>query len=297
MKALHRLSDLDVSFVSLVNRAAVRDPSNPTEPMRFLLTKGEQPVVDMTARGATNQPEGGHMPDTEAELRAALEKAEAVNTKLQAKVEKLEKSASTNPDKPAKKGKKGKPTAANPDPDHDGDNDLTAAGDTDHDYQKPSKGADKMSKSEIEKAEERIAKAEAEAKAATERAENAEKIAKAEQDRRVLAEHVEFAKSELPHMGDSTELGAELHELEKSMSPEAYEKHVQRLKAANEQIQKGDLFRQIGVDGSPTAGSADDSRVVKEKAAELRKADSSLSEFDATARVLRDNPELILNNR
>jgi len=237
------------------------------------------------------------MPDTEAELRAALEKAEAANAELQAKVEELEKSASTNPDKPTKKGKKGKPTVANPDPDHDGDDDTSVSGDTDHDYQKAPKGANKMSKSDIEKAEERIAKAEAEAKAATERAESAEKIAKAEQDRRVLAEHVEFAKSELPHMGDSTELGAELHELEKSMAAEAYEKHIQRLKAANEQIAKGDLFRQLGVDGSPTAGNADDSRVVQEKAAELRKADSSLSEFDATAKVLRDNPELILNNR
>jgi hypothetical protein len=54
MKALHSLSNLDVRFVSLVNRSAVRDPSDPLQPQRFLLTKGEQPVMDMTKSASTN---------------------------------------------------------------------------------------------------------------------------------------------------------------------------------------------------------------------------------------------------
>lgn len=37
------LKNLDVQWVSLVDRAAVRDPDDPTAPMRFLLAKGEQP--------------------------------------------------------------------------------------------------------------------------------------------------------------------------------------------------------------------------------------------------------------
>jgi len=49
MKATHSLSNLDVSYVSLVSRAAVRDPSNPSEPQRFLLTKHETPVVDLAS--------------------------------------------------------------------------------------------------------------------------------------------------------------------------------------------------------------------------------------------------------
>jgi hypothetical protein len=36
-----RLRELMVEFVSLVDRAATRDPSDPTQPQRFLLTKSE----------------------------------------------------------------------------------------------------------------------------------------------------------------------------------------------------------------------------------------------------------------
>jgi hypothetical protein len=36
-KGAHHLKNLDVEYVSLVDRAAVRDPSNPDEPQRFLL--------------------------------------------------------------------------------------------------------------------------------------------------------------------------------------------------------------------------------------------------------------------
>jgi hypothetical protein len=40
------LKDLDVHTVSFVDKAAVRDPANPGEPMRFLLWKSEGAVIE-----------------------------------------------------------------------------------------------------------------------------------------------------------------------------------------------------------------------------------------------------------
>ena len=43
------LRNLEVEWVSLVDRAAVRDPSNPDEPQRFLLTKRDgAPAMENT---------------------------------------------------------------------------------------------------------------------------------------------------------------------------------------------------------------------------------------------------------
>lgn len=77
------LQDLDVQYVSLVDRAAVRDPSNPTEPQRFLLWKSESGATP------TDSPEGGSM--NAEELTAALQKAEQERDELTEKVAKLEK--------------------------------------------------------------------------------------------------------------------------------------------------------------------------------------------------------------
>lgn len=282
MKALSNLTGLDVDFVSLVSRAAVRNPSRPTEPMRFALTKSEVPVVDLNARGATTT-EGGHMPnETEAELRAALEKAEQENAQLRKAAKKAAKKA----------GKKVQPTDANPDPDHDGDDDRTPEGDTDHDYQPPKGG--KMSKSEeIAKAEERIQKAEG-------RAKQAEKIAKQERDLRVRSEFVEVAKSELGSLpGTADEKGAELHRLSDVLSKEEFDAHLTRQRAANEQLKKAerDLYGQIGRDGSPDPSNADAVDRVRKEAAEIRKADPDVSGYDAMRRALNANPDLILANR
>lgn len=50
MKATHRLSDIRVDFVSLVSSAAVRDPSDPTKPQRFLLTKSANKAKNLGKR-------------------------------------------------------------------------------------------------------------------------------------------------------------------------------------------------------------------------------------------------------
>ncbi len=61
----NELRSLDVQFVSLVDRAAVRDPSNPDEPQRFLLFKRDS--------AADTEPERETMPV--AQHSAAFEKA------------------------------------------------------------------------------------------------------------------------------------------------------------------------------------------------------------------------------
>lgn len=74
------LRNVNVDFVSLVDRAAVRDPSAPSEPRRFLVWKAE--------RGADPNQPGGNMPQTEQELRDELAKAQKRIAKLEKKLTK-----------------------------------------------------------------------------------------------------------------------------------------------------------------------------------------------------------------
>lgn len=225
------------------------------------------------------------MPQTEAELRAALQKAEQERDQARGELKKARKASNK-----ASKNAKPKPTDQNPDPDHDGDDDRTAAGDTDHDYHPAGGKMSKSEREELKKADERIRKAEV-------RAEAAEKIAKEERDRRVRGEFVELAKADLPHLGDATDVGAEIHRLSEVLSKEEFDAHLARQRAANEQIAKGSLFAQFGVDGDGRRG-AQDAKAKLEKAAEdLRKADSSLTAYQARAEALRRNPELLAAGR
>ena len=66
MKATHRLSDLRVDYVSLVSRSAVRDPSNPTEPMRFLLRKADTKRKDKIKK---RDPGGSDMGDDARQIK------------------------------------------------------------------------------------------------------------------------------------------------------------------------------------------------------------------------------------
>lgn len=143
------LRDLTVEFVSLVDRAAVRDPSNPTEPQRLLLWKSE--------RGATNDPpsEGGKVSDTE--LTAALQKAEQERDEARDRVAKLEK----------KLAKQEKPESK---PEEINKNDLPAV---------VRKRLEKLEKAEQE-ANERLAKAEQIAKVEQDLRITREFVAKAE---------------------------------------------------------------------------------------------------------------------
>lgn len=234
-----RLQNLAVEYVSLVDRAAVRDPMNPSEPQKFLLWKAE--------RGATNDPEGGTM--TEAEQSAALKKAEderdaavAERDEAVAKNEKLEKKL--------KKASKDDPEPT------------------------------EIDKSELPPAvRDALEKAEKREQEANERIEKAETIAKEERDQRITREFVVKAEA-IPHVaGDTAEFGKVLKSASELLSKEEFELLEQRLSAVNEQIDKGELFKQLGRSGDAERDSGEDA--IARKAEELKKADSSLSDYDA----------------
>ena len=231
------LQNLDVEYVSLVDRAAVRNPTNQSEPQKFLLWKRES--------GAPNDPEGGTM--TEAELSAALEKSETERDELAAKVEKLEADLAKAPE----------PAPVEPTP---------------------------IDKSELDpRVREALDKAEARAAEADERIEKAESIAKAERDQRITKEFVAKAEQFAHVAGDTSEFGRILKSASESLSKEDFDLLQERLAAANEQIDKGELFKQAGAAGDGQRGGPD----IVNKATEVKKADPNLSQYEAMRQAAR----------
>lgn len=245
-----RLQNLAVEWVSLVDRAAVRDPSNPTEPQRLLLWKSES--------GAPNTPDrGGTMSD--AEPSAALKKAETERDELVDKVEKLEASL-------AEAVKKAE--AEKPEPEQINKDELSPA------------VRDRLEK--LEKAEQESA----------ERLAKAEEIAKAERDQRITREFVAKAEDSFALVGgDPAEFGPLLKSASEKLSKEEYEALETRLRAANEQVSKSNLFKEAGIGGDPKPGSDADLETLQRKAEELRKSDSSLTPYDAMRLAMVSNPE------
>jgi hypothetical protein len=66
------LEDLQVDFVSLVDRAAVRDPENPDEPMRWLIWKRETPNVKEDEEDMADKAKMKQLEDELAELKRRL---------------------------------------------------------------------------------------------------------------------------------------------------------------------------------------------------------------------------------
>ncbi len=237
------LFDIDVTGVSLVKRASVRNPSNPTEPQEFLLYKAES--------GASTTPEGGDptMADpTIEEVRAALAKAEQEREAALARIAELEKAA--------------KPAEPKVDP---------------------------LNKAELpEPVRVALEKAEDDRKEALAKAEEATKIAKAERDARIEAEFIKKAESDYPYVGgDASEFGRLLKTASETLSKEDYAALETRFKAANEQMRVSKLLKDVGRGGEPEV-SGDESDALLAKAAELRKSDTSLSQYDALVLAGKD---------
>ncbi len=119
-------------------------------------------------------------------------------------------------------------------------------------------------------------------------AEKAEEIAKQERTLREEREFIAKAETEFTHLGKAEELGPELMRMKASLSKEDYDRHLERLAAANEQIAKGAVFREYGVSGSGSKAAKDGLRKAHEKAEELRKADTSLTPAKAFERAMAD---------
>lgn len=258
----NRLTNLNVEFVSLVDRAAVRNPQNPTEPQRLIFWKAET----ATGEDPTPEPQGGQMnPD---ELKAALTKAEQERdaaleavTKTEgerdaatAQVTELEKAA----EKPAE------PTEPTVDPLAKADPEIRAM----------------------------LAKAETEAAELRKAAQEATDLAKAEREIRVTREFVAKADEYRALPLEGTVFGPVLKAASEKLSKEENDELIRVLKAADEQIAKSDLFKEQGrsTDGNPEAAGATEG--LNKAVADLRKSDPTLSSFQAIQRATRENPEL-----
>lgn len=257
------LRDLVVDFVSLVDRAAVRDAVEQSEPMRFHLYKRE-----------TTAPEGGSMTPEE---KAALDKAQADQktaeteaatakadlAKAQEQIEALTKSV--------EEIKKAAGIEEKPEP---------------------------IDKSELSPAmRAHVEKMEADAAALADRVAKAErdaeedrKIAKAEREATALRSFVSKAEKEFPSLPvKADEFGPVLKSASETMPAEQFAELERVLKAGNEAM--ASVFKE---QGRSREGDTADTAVAQAKAAaaEIRKSDNTLSEAVAMQKAFQADPEL-----
>lgn len=265
------LSSVDVEFVSLVDRAAVRDPQNKSEPRRFLFWKS----------AGHSDPKGDQM--SPEELQAALEKSEADATaakEAQEKAEKERDDARQAQEKAEQEAKVLKDEAS-----EGSDNDD----DDDGKRQSKSEGLPPEVQARIEKAE---ADANARIEKAEKDAAEAQSLAKAEQDRRITGEFIAKAETLNALPQQPSQFGVVLKHAAETLSKEDYDAIESLLLAANEQISKSDLFRAVGADAGGGRLPNDAYAEVQQKAQEIRKSDPKLSQGEAEARVMSEDPEL-----
>lgn len=307
------LKNLDVEWVSLVDRAAVRDPVEQSEPMRFLIWK----------RDDTDPSQGGHsMSKLTKELLDSLGESVAKEADLAKLVEKAEKpeevakaldgvtrllathkgeltpeilaevakAAGLELPKAEAPGIEAKTASELVDVLKKADVDAAVIAEVETALEAATK------KEEIDKADlppavrEALAKSEAERKEATEKAEKAETLAKKERDIRLEKEFVAKAETFASLPTKAEDLGLVLKEASEKLEKGSYEKLEGLLKAANEGIESGELFKEQGREGVTPAGDAFEEAT--RKAEELRKADSSLTEAQALEKALASDADL-----
>ncbi len=143
--------------------------------------------------------------------------------------------------------------------------------------------------------EDQVAELQKAAEANESKADEAIKIAKAEQEKRETSEYI--AKSaELDQLAkNDEEFGPVLREIAKAeeaghLSEGTSEALDSVLKAANEAVKTADIFKEAGRVGRGNGGDADSK--LDAAAAEIRKADPSLTEEQAVAKALENDPSL-----
>jgi flagellar biosynthesis GTPase FlhF len=267
---MSHLQDLTVDWVSLVDRAAVRDPQNKSEPRRFLLWKREGTTTPTAREG------GDHMQKTEDELRAAVEKAEKDAQDARTAQEKAEKERDEAVAKATEAEEK----------DKDDDRDGGEESEVNKAELPPSVRA------ALEKAEKDAADAKARIEKAEKDAHDAAEIAKAERDQRVTQEFIKKAEGFKALSVKPVEFGPVLKRASEKLEKADFEVLEELLKAADEQIAKGDLFKEMGSGVGGSVLPSDALGELQRKAEELRKNDSALSIADAQERVMKNDPDL-----
>lgn len=114
-------------------------------------------------------------------------------------------------------------------------------------------------------------------------------IAKAERDARISKEFISKAESMPMLAEDKTEFGTLLRKAHEALGDEDFGKFEQVLKTANEQIAKGNLFSEFGHGGGETTIS----KSVEAAAAEITKAEPTLTREQAIAKAYEANPALL----
>jgi hypothetical protein len=261
---MSELQGLGVHTVSFVDRAAVRDPQETSEPQQFLLWKRE---------GAHQQKGDDHMPPvtkSAEELAAELQQAEDNLAKkgeeaesLKAELEQARKAAAAGEGSEGGQGEE----------DDDGDD---------------------MKKGELPEAvQAALAKADERASAAEERASKAEELAKGEQRKRVEGEYVAKAETEFSHIAKAQELGPVLMNIAERVGKDESDYLQRILRSADEALSRSALYSELGGSGGPgSAGAEDAFSEAQRKAEELRKADVTLTPEQALQKAMEGDPEL-----
>jgi hypothetical protein len=265
----NQVTDARVRRVSLVERAATRDPSNPTQPRRKLLWKSEDAHTDPALPA-----KGGDMPDmTPEEMQAALKKAEEDT-----------KAAEKDRDDALAKAEAAEAEKAELEKMAGGGKAKPAKGDDDEDDD------EEMKKAELPEAvRAHLAKADAEMVELRKRAESAEEIAKAERETRETAEFIQKAEKELPHMGDPEVVGKRLKKFSETLEKAEFDEYFREQAAINEQLRKGSIEAEYGRSGQRVASpSGPGLPEALSKAEELQKSDPNMSSAEAFRRAMRD---------
>lgn len=216
---------------------------------------------------------------TEAEMKAAVEKAEKERDELRKQVE-------DQTDAKAKLAKAEKDLA-------DAQAELEKAGKTE-----PKTEPTTINKSEltpaqrayVEKLEQDRAAEQTRLEKAEKDAEEASKVAKAERDERLTRDFIAKAETFKALPVTPGDFGIVLKSIHGGVDAKTFEQLETVLKAADEQIQKGDLFKEQGRAGDPQPSTVE--AEVTRKAEELRKSDSKLSKAEAFDRALSEDRDL-----
>lgn len=307
---MSQLTNVDVEWVSLVDRAAVRDPVEQSEPNRFLIWKrdssqGGHPMSKITKELIDQLGDAVEKEDALPALVEKADNAEEIGLALQGAARLLAANKSDlTPEILAEVAK-----AAGlelPEVEAQKVEAKTAAElvealkstDVAEEVVKEVEGAlaKAAEKAELEKADlpaavkEALAKAEAKEADALRKAEEAERIAKEERDTRLNREFVVKAEDFKSLSIEPAKFGPILKSAADKLEKADYEELERVLKAAEEQVAKGALFDELGAAGSRSASGAYEEAT--KKAEEIRKADSSLSPEQALEKAFEADPEL-----
>jgi plasmid stabilization system protein ParE len=256
---LFRLSDMELDFVSLV--AAGDDPE-----ARVVIAKADKSTEHGLPSSTLpiNKPPEDHVEtinksDLDPEVVAYIEGLESEVDDLSGKVEKAEQDLAARDEQITTLTEKVSKSVPN---------------DPDAARKEMLEKADPALRAYLEEQDAKVSKA--------------EEIAKAERDARLEREFVSKAEA-LPMISENKQdLAGLLRRISDALTPEDAEKVEKTLAAANEQIAKGNLFGTMGRGGGETTIS----KSVEGKAAELRKADPTLTQEQAIAQVYNDDPDL-----